>query len=107
MRCTGIESNILDCPSGYSYSSRVCNHFEDAGVRCHAGGKTCMLTSLHTHILTQVLIVCTLLYHSWGKTFCVDTLVGAFYRLACVNRILKDSHTFASFSLGYSVVKIH
>ena len=36
MRCTGIESNILDCPSGYSYSSRVCNHFADAGVRCHA-----------------------------------------------------------------------
>ena len=59
---------------------------------------------VYTHILTQVLIVCTLLYHSWGKTFCVDTLVGAFYRLACVNRILKDSHTFASFSLGFIVL---
>ena len=57
MRCIGNEPNILDCPIGPS--SRVCGHFEDAGVRCRAGGEH-ILTLAHSFACSHTHYNCSI-----------------------------------------------
>lgn len=65
MRCSGRESNILDCP--HDPNTRDCSHSEDAGVRCIAGGEetTFTITSLHVQCICDI----SVLYCAAGENF--------------------------------------
>ena len=51
MRCTGNETDILDCP--HDPNTGDCSHFEDAGVRCRVDGGQRLIVQAHTHTRTH------------------------------------------------------
>ena len=43
LRCTGDENSLFECPNDTNTGD--CNHSEDAGVRCIAGGELLCMES--------------------------------------------------------------
>ena len=53
MRCTGNETDLLDCL--HDPNTHDCSHFEDAGVRCRVGGERLIVGAhayTHSHLFS-------------------------------------------------------
>ena len=59
LECDGTESSLLDCPMDVELGLSICDHSDDAGIRCYG-------TYVHRYYLLP-LMSCVLLYTPFLK----------------------------------------
>ena len=74
LECVGTETSLLDCPMDTPLGTSLCDHSDDAGIRCYGTYmynhyelmRTTLVQGHHTHL--QLYLSLSTFFHCWDQT---------------------------------------